>query len=81
MAITPLLIARSSAKSNFKRAQLEDGGATRAKVKAKEKASVLRGKTRLTPQLPTTKGEKGKENNITLEPVNPRLPAPAVIAA
>ena len=63
---------------------MEDGGATRAKVKAKAKASVLRGKTQtpLTqPRLPIAKGEKGKENNITLDHVNPSLPAPAVIAA
>ena len=65
---------------------MEDGGATRAKVKAKAKASVLRGKTRITPRLPTlrlptAKGEKAKENNITLDHVNPSLPAPAVIAA
>ena len=56
-------------------------GSNRGKGKGKGKASVLRGKTRLTPQLPTPKGEKGKENNFTLEPVNPSLPAPAVIAA
>ena len=65
---------------------MEDGGATRAKVKAKAKASVLRGTTRISPRLPTprlppAKGEKAKENNITLDHVNPSLPAPAVIAA
>jgi hypothetical protein len=83
MKITPLLNAKSSAKSTFKQAQMEDGGATRAKVKAEAKANAHRGKILITLRLTTaaTKGEREKENNINSDPVNPSLPAIAVIAA
>ncbi len=63
MAITPLLNAKSSAKSNFTQVQMEDGGATRAKVN-KGKGKGKRPPWQNTYTAPTNngghKGRKGK---------------------
>ncbi len=83
MEITPLLNAKSSVKSTFKQIPMEDGGATRAKEKAKKKANDLRSKILIPLRLTTAdkKGEREKANNFTSDPVNPSLPVIAVIAA